>query len=62
MIRDLSPSLAARFPLQATALACHLLLLSVGAAHAQTATNTLSEVVVSATGVEQKITDAPASI
>ena len=62
MIRDLSPSLAARFPLQATALACHLLLLSVGAAHAQSATNTLSEVVVSATGVEQKITDAPASI
>ena len=69
MSRDLSPSrarrnapLAARFPLQATAFACHLFLLSVGGAHAQTATNTLSEVVVSATGVEQKITDAPASI
>ncbi len=52
-----------RFPLQATAAACGLFLLTLGAAHAQqTAEASLSEVVVSATGVEQKVTDAPASI
>lgn len=52
-----------RFPLQATAVACSLYVLSLGAAHAQqAATTSLSEVVVSASGFEQKITDAPASI
>lgn len=51
-----------RFPLQATAVACSLYALSLGAAHAQQAEGSLSEVVVSASGVEQKIADAPASI
>ncbi|MDR7094213.1 TonB-dependent receptor domain-containing protein [Hydrogenophaga laconesensis] len=52
-----------RFPLQATAVACSLYLLSLGLAQAQQAEGgSLSEVVVSASGVEQKIADAPASI
>ncbi len=52
-----------RFPLQATAVACSLYVLSLGVAHAQqTEGGSLSEVVVSASGFEQKITDAPASI
>ena len=51
---------AGRFPLQATALACGLLLL--GHAHAQTAEVSLSEVVVSASGFEQELKQAPASI
>ncbi len=52
-----------RFPLQATAVACGLYLLTLGPVHAQQAAEvSLSEVVVSASGFEQKITDAPASI
>ncbi|WP_084360704.1 TonB-dependent receptor domain-containing protein [Hydrogenophaga palleronii] len=52
-----------RFPLQATAMACSLYALSLGMAHAQQVEGgSLSEVVVSASGFEQKITDAPASI
>lgn len=53
---------APRFPLRATAVACGLCFLSAGAALAQQADVSLSEVVVSASGFEQKITDAPASI
>ena len=53
---------AGRFPLQATALACGLLLLGLGHAHAQTAEVSLSEVVVSASGFEQELKQAPASI
>ncbi|QHE86699.1 TonB-dependent receptor domain-containing protein [Hydrogenophaga sp. BPS33] len=52
---------ATRFPLRATAVACGLFLLGA-AAQAQQAETTLPEVVVSASGFEQKITDAPASI
>lgn len=51
-----------RFPLQTTAVACSLYALSLGAAHAQTAEGSLSEVVVSASGFEQDIKKAPASI
>jgi outer membrane receptor for ferrienterochelin and colicins len=51
-----------RFPLQATAVACSLYALSLGAAHAQQAEGSLSEVVVSASGFEQDIKKAPASI
>ncbi len=53
---------AGRFPLQATALACGLLSLGLGHAHAQTAEVSLSEVVVSASGFEQELKQAPASI
>ena len=61
-LRAQRPVFARRFPLHATAIACQLTLLSAGLAHAQSGSTTLNEVVVSASGFEQKITDAPASI
>lgn len=54
---------APRFPLQANALACSLCLLAAaGHAHAQPAEATLGTVVVSASGFEQDLKQAPASI
>ncbi|WP_439587051.1 TonB-dependent receptor domain-containing protein [Hydrogenophaga sp.] len=55
-------SLALRFPLQATTMACSLYLSALGTGQAQEAETSLKEVVVSASGFEQDIKQAPASI
>ncbi len=54
--------LAQRFPLRATVVACSLSLLALAGAHAQQGEPSLSEVVVSASGFEQELKQAPASI